>query len=319
MNSYRKNKDSKNTRIGPKTPAFWDQFAKNMYLKELQTARLNVSQSSPSSFARVRSGEGLPEITQGSSAARDYMVALQLREIPFIEQFLGSKKVSQGLYPVGGVSVLNFEERPRIFLPNPFDTLVLHVTQNALDEVAYSHRVPRVDRLVWPLGQPDPVVHNLGQTLISTLEQPNRASKLFIDHVLHALNCHFVCSYGGIRQSTKHAQGGLTAHQIRRATEFLDAHLDGDINLQRVAEACELSVSHFARAFRQTFGKPPYRWMIERRIDQARDLMANSRLPLAEIAIRCGFTDQSGLNRAFKRIYGVAPGRWRRTTIDGTI
>jgi transcriptional regulator GlxA family with amidase domain len=158
----------------------------------------------------------------------------------------------------------------------------------------------------------------LGQTLISTLEQPNYASKLFIDHVLHALNCHFVCSYGGIRKSAKHSQGGLTAQQVRRATEFLDAHLDGDIDLRQVAEACELSVSHFARSFRQTFHKPPYRWLIERRIDRARDLMKNSRLALAEIAIRCGFTDQSGLNRSFKRIHGVAPGTWRRATIDGT-
>jgi AraC family transcriptional regulator len=303
--------------INPKNPSFWDQFAKNMYLKEMHTARLNVSELSPSSFARIRSGEGLPEITSGSSAARNYMVALQLREIPYVEQFLGNKKVSQGLYPVGGVSVLNFEDRPRIFLPNPFDTLVLHVTQATLDEVAYSHRLPRVDRLVWPLGHLDPVVHNLGQTLISTLEQPNHASKLFIDHVWHALNCHFVCTYGGIRQSPRHARGGLTAQQVRKATEFLDAHLDGDIDLQSIAKTCELSVSHFARAFRQTLGKPPYRWLIGRRIDKARDLMTNSRLPLAEIALRCGFTDQSGLNRSFKRIHGVAPGTWRRTAING--
>jgi AraC family transcriptional regulator len=134
------------------------------------------------------------------------------------------------------------------------------------------------------------------------------------DHILQALNHRFVSSYGGIRQASKHTQGGLTAWQVRRATEFLNAHLAEDIDLQQVAEECELSVSHFARAFKVTFGKPPYQWLIKRRIDKAQDLMARSRQSLAEIALQCGFTDQSGLNRSFKRIHGVTPGMWRRTT-----
>jgi AraC-like DNA-binding protein len=101
---------------------------------------------------------------------------------------------------------------------------------------------------------------------------------------------------------------------MRKATEFLDTHLDGNVDLQQVAAVCDLSLSHFARAFRQTYGKPPYRWLIERRIDKARELLMNTRLPLADIAIRCGFGDQSALNRSFKRIHGLAPGMWRRTS-----
>ena len=86
----------------------------------------------------------------------------------------------------------------------------------------------------------------------------------------------------------------------------------GDVDLEQVAAVCDLSLSHFARAFRQTYGKPPYRWLIERRIDKAKDLLMNTRLPLSDIAVRCGFTDQSGFNRSFKRMYGITPGIWRR-------
>jgi transcriptional regulator GlxA family with amidase domain len=99
---------------------------------------------------------------------------------------------------------------------------------------------------------------------------------------------------------------------MRRATELLESHLDGNIALRQVAEACELSVSHFAKAFKTSFRRPPYRWLIERRVDRARDLMTRSRLPLTDIAIQCGFADQSALNRSFKRIHGVSPGIWRR-------
>ncbi|SDE96216.1 helix-turn-helix transcriptional regulator [Terriglobus roseus] len=296
--------------------AFWERFAEDLYVRDMPTAELCVSQLAPSTFGRIRSREGLPEVTEGHGAAHDYLLALQLAEIPFIEQLLAAKKVSTGSYPAGGVSVIPFEERPRIFLPGSFDTLIVRITQVSLDEIAYSHRIPRVDRLSQTFGRMDSVVHNLGQVLVSTLQQPNHASKFFVDHVLHALNCHLAFSYGGIPPVATHVRGGLTARQVKRAAEFLDAHLDGDIDLRQIADTCSLSVSHFTRAFKQTFGKPPYRWLIERRVDKARDLMANSRLSIADIAMQCGFADQSGFNRSFKRIHGVTPGIWRRTVVN---
>jgi AraC family transcriptional regulator len=297
-----------------RVPGFWNQFAENMYLKDLSTAEVRLSERSMFRFGRFQSNEGLPEITRGSGAPSDYLIALQLKAIPFIEQFLGTEKVSSGSYPIGGVSVLNLQEKPAILLPNPFDTLVLHVTQSALDEIAYAHKTPRVEQLVWPFGHLDSVVYNLGKTLVASLDQPNYTSKVFLDHVLHALNCHFVCSYGGLRISAPRSRGGLSPLQMRRATEFLEAHLDGNINLDQVARVCDLSVSHFARAFRQTFRRPPYRWLIERRVARAKDLIASSHLPLAEIAIQSGFGDQGAMNRSFKKILGVTPGICRRRT-----
>lgn len=293
-------------------PTVWNQLADTLYLRDSPTADFRLSGRAPFSFGRIRSTVGLPEMTQPVVGERGHIVVLQLKPIPFIEQFYGRKKVSSGPYPVGGVSAIDLTEEPAVLLPNPFDALVLYVTQAALDEVAYAHRAPRVQQLVWPQGGFDSVVHHLGQPLVSALERPLHASKIFLDHVLQALNSHFVCSYGGVRMSAPQFRGGLSYVQMRRATELLEAHLDGDIALQQVAEACELSVSHFSRAFKQTFRTPPYRWLIERRVDRARDLMTNSRLPLADIAIRCGFADQSALNRSFKRIHGVTPGIWRR-------
>jgi len=183
-----------------------------------------------------------------------------------------------------------------------------------LDEVAFAHQAPRVEQLKWPLGGVDLTVLQLGQTLLSSLDRSQRMSRLFLDHVLHALKCHLVWSYGGVGRSAPRFRGGLSSLQIRTATELLDANLEGSISLEEVADACQLSVSHFSRAFRTTFGRPPYKWLIERRVERARDLMTNTRLPLAHIATQSGFADQSALNRSFKRIHGVTPGIWRRTT-----
>jgi len=298
--------------MATEVPTVWNQLAETMYLKDSPTAEVWMFERTSFRFGRFQSSEGLPEIANRIVGERGHIVAMQLKAIPFIEQFLGSKRVSSGSYPIGGVSAIDLQEEPACFLPHPFDALVLYVTQADLDEVACAYRVPQVERLVWPLGAFDAVVYHLGKTFLASLELPHHASKIFLDHVLHALKCHFVCSYGGVPISVPRFLGGLSPWQVRRATELLEAHLDGNIPLQKVAEACELSVSHFARAFKRTFHKPPYRWLIERRVDMARDLMKNPRLPLAEIAIKCGFADQSALNRSFKRIHGVTPGIWRR-------
>jgi AraC family transcriptional regulator len=75
------------------------------------------------------------------------LVALQLKAIPFIEQFFGNKKVSSGSYPIGGVSAIDLQDEPAVLLPNPFDALVLYVTQAALDEIAYAHQASQVEHL----------------------------------------------------------------------------------------------------------------------------------------------------------------------------
>ena len=298
--------------MATEVPAVWNQFAENMHLKDSPTGEVKVSALGSFSFGRVKSSEGLPEISRSGGGRPGYLIALQLRAIPFVEQFLDNKCVSRGSYPIGGVSAIDLREAPTIMLRNPFDTLALFVTQGALDQVAYAHRAPRVERLAWEYGAFDAAVYHLGQTLVTSLEQPHHTSKIFLDHVLHALNCHFVCSYGGMKIPAPRLRGGLSSVQMRTATGLLESHLDGKIALQQIAAACDLSVSHFARAFRQTFQKPPYQWLTERRVDKARDLMVSSRLPLADIAIQCGFADQSSLNRSFKRIHGVTPGAWRR-------
>ena len=192
-------------------PTLWDQLAENMYLKGSPAAEVALSAGASVSFARVRSDTGLPEIGRSLVGQHGYLVALQLKAIPFIEEFFGRKRVSSGSYPIGGVSAIDLRERAALLLPNPFDALVLHVTQGALDEVAFAHQAPRVEKLNWPLGGVDLlIVLQLGQTLLSSLDRSQPISRLFLDHVLQALKCHLVWSYGGVGRSAPRFRGRLS-------------------------------------------------------------------------------------------------------------
>jgi transcriptional regulator GlxA family with amidase domain len=89
--------------------------------------------------------------------------------------------------------------------------------------------------------------------------------------------------------------------------------LDQSFPVSDVAEACGLSVNHFSRAFRRSIGKPPHRWLLDRRIQRAQDMLRINHLSLADIALTCGFAEQSHFTRVFTRTVGMPPGAWRRS------
>jgi transcriptional regulator GlxA family with amidase domain len=73
-----------------------------------------------------------------------------------------------------------------------------------------------------------------------------------------------------------------------------------------------LSTSHFTRAFRASTGLAPFQWLAHRRVDTAKVLLRQRRVSLREIALACGFSDQSHFTRVFSRIVGTSPGTWQR-------
>jgi len=108
-------------------------------------------------------------------------------------------------------------------------------------------------------------------------------------------------------------EGGLAPWQLRRAKQMLSADLGAGVRLESIADACGISVAHLIRAFRRSTGVPPQRWRLHRRVDAARDLLLNSPHPVAEVAIACGFSDQSHFTHVFKRLAGASPAAFRRS------
>lgn len=106
--------------------------------------------------------------------------------------------------------------------------------------------------------------------------------------------------------------GGLTRWQEERAKSYMDEQLSEQITVKDVAKHCGMSASNLAHAFRVTEGLPPYRWLIKRRIDQAKKLLQFTSMALVDISMECGFAEQSHFTHAFRRDVGVAPGGWRR-------
>jgi len=107
-------------------------------------------------------------------------------------------------------------------------------------------------------------------------------------------------------------RGGLAPWQINRVRAYVEAHLDSTIRARDLAAIARLSTSHFSRSFKHSFGVAPFAYIALRRLARAQDLMLTTDDPLCQIALACGFCDQSQLTRMFRRHVGTSPNTWRR-------
>jgi AraC family transcriptional regulator len=107
--------------------------------------------------------------------------------------------------------------------------------------------------------------------------------------------------------------GGLATWQAKRTLAHIEANLASKMEIDDLASVVALSKSHFSRAFKRSLGFSPMEYVIVRRVERAKAMIRGTREPLAEVALACGFADQAHLNRRFRDIVGISPGRWRRS------
>jgi AraC family transcriptional regulator len=108
-------------------------------------------------------------------------------------------------------------------------------------------------------------------------------------------------------------RGGLATWQARRTLAYIEANLASKMEIDDLANVVALSRSHFSRAFKHSVGLSPMEYVVVRRVERAKTIIRETKEPLAEVALACGFADQAHLNRRFRDVVGVSPGRWRRS------
>ena len=137
---------------------------------------------------------------------------------------------------------------------------------------------------------------------------------LYVDSIARALVIHLLRAYASISSRSAANRGALSAAQARMVREYIDTHIADTLDLPTLASSIGLDHApcSFARHFRRYFGKPPHTYLIDRRLERARRLLAQSGLAIKDIATECGFSDQAHLTRLFRRTHGITPAAFRR-------
>lgn len=241
-----------------------------------------------------------------------FLVGLQLRPYPVHQIWVDGREMP--VYNVRAGDTLFFDQRSTqaARMDVPFHSLMFYLPRRFLDELAADLGARPVHELHPKPGYPipDPVIARIGRAIKPALDLPAEVNTLFATHLMLAFGTYICAAYGGL-MVPRDRPGALSTWQARMAQELIEAHVDGGATIQDIAECCGLSASHFAHAFKTTFGVPPHRWLLRRRVERAKLLLAENRDSLAEIALACGFADQSHMVRVFRGATGVSPGAWR--------
>lgn len=153
----------------------------------------------------------------------------------------------------------------------------------------------------------DELIRQLATKLIAEFEREVPPDRVYTASLAHALVAHLVRHYSvaGLKRSAP--RGGLAPRALSRVFDYINTHLHDPISLESLAGVAGLSSSHFVAMFKRSTGLAPHQFVLTQRIERARTLLQDPRLPIAEVATRAGFADQSHLTRMLRRHTGLTP------------
>jgi AraC family transcriptional regulator len=300
------------------SPSFESTLVQRFQLARAPTLAARVAGTPPIVFSRMRSQRPQPGRSISPRAEDAFTFQVPLIPAAFSDLRYGKKVIAlPEVQEPGRAFLFDLSARPTVGLDTAFDNVRCYISQRTIDDLAYERGLRRVGGLAQRcFGDRDPILFHLARLLVPVLETPDTASSAFVEYVALAFHEHVITTYGGVPVGGRKRAEGLAPWQIRRACEFIEAHLDGDPSIASLSKECQVSQGYFARAFRTTVGMAPHQWVMKRRIERAKSLLRASDHSVVEIAIMCGFVDQSHLSRVFTRAAGMSPAKWRRLLAD---
>lgn len=160
------------------------------------------------------------------------------------------------------------------------------------------------------IGLDDPVLIPLMEAICAEVLRGGTSGARFCEAMLAAIATQLTRLFG---EAQKQHKGGLTGRTMRLITDYVDANVESDITVEQLAAIAQLSQAHFSRAFKEVAGQTPHNFVIARRLERGKRLLADTEDAVAVIAAACGFSDQAHFARAFSNAFGLSPSQFRKS------
>jgi AraC family transcriptional regulator len=291
---------------------YGDAVARSLGISDVPALQTRSLPGSQVGLTRISCGAAQLGLTPEIPAENSFVVALYLTDLPHHELWSRGRKVLSQGYQRNAMRIVNLEAQFQALIASPHESVCFYIPRGVLDAFADEAEGSRIANLACVPGLVDPIIANLGAALLPAFRKPEQTSPLFLDEITLAFCAHMADRYGTAGTRRLVLPGSLSVGQERRAKEFLAAHFGDTISIADVARTCGLSRGHFLRAFKATTGLTPHKWLQRYRVERAKALLLDPATGIAEIALRCGFADQSHLTRVFTLLVGISPGTWRR-------
>jgi AraC family transcriptional regulator len=204
-----------------------------------------------------------------------------------------------------------------IDLAEPIRSTHLYIKRELFDEVAEGLSDINPERIdVLPrFGVFDPFLERVSQEARHALHEDPKISGLYTDHLARTVAAHLIRKHSSASTHQRFASDRLSARLAERIRDFVEARLSEEISTTDIAAAVGMSPDHLNRVFKRTTGSTLYQFVIRCRIDCAKRMLARTNIPIAVIALECGFSDQISLTRTFRKTTGTTPATYRAQSI----
>lgn len=180
-----------------------------------------------------------------------------------------------------------------------------------LAQIAHESVNPDRVELLLQIKRSDPLVRQIGLALKADLEMNRTGSRFYADSMATALCAHLIRHYSTGKHPFQAYGDGLSKRRLKQAVEYIHEHLHENLSLTEIAENLEMSQYYFCRLFKQSTGVTPHQYLIQQRVERAKQLLRQPDLAITRIALECGFSNLSHFAKYFRKHTGVSPKRFR--------
>jgi AraC family transcriptional regulator len=246
-------------------------------------------------------------------AMRDFTIVSYRRGATFMERRFEGPWTKTRCTP-GDVSLLTRSQRSHWHWTENIDVCHVYLTEKFVSGIASEilDRCVAEVRLHDVLKAEDAVITAVVAAIAREARQQLVGSALYVEAMGTQLAVHMLRNYASVTFREPRVQGQLSPAQLTRLADYIEARLHEPLNLETLAAAAGLGLWSFVRRFRESFGRTPHAYIIERRIDRARRLLTQGCMPIKEVALACGFADQAHMTRAFRMHLNTTPAALRR-------
>jgi len=170
---------------------------------------------------------------------------------------------------------------------------------------------PDTVELINTVGIPDPHIENIALSLLTELRAGGLGGKIYVEALANLLVVHLLRHHSSLKQPPLPRSTSLASTTLRRVTTYIEDHLAEDLSLTEIATVANLSPYYFARLFKASTNLAPHQYIIHRRVERAKLLLATTNWPFTTIAHTVGFANESHMATYFKRLTGLTPKHYR--------
>jgi AraC family transcriptional regulator len=156
----------------------------------------------------------------------------------------------------------------------------------------------------------DPVIQQLALALKIEIQTGCMSGRLYGELLGTALAARLVHNYAVSKPEFK--ANGLSQSQLKRIIDYMQANLTQDLSILDLATLTGMSESHFSRSFKQSVGIAPYRYLMQQRVERAKQLLKKQSIAISTIALDCGFANQTHLTKVFRQMTGITPKAYQK-------